>query len=160
MIRQAVLSLKNCVNVPFRSLMKRSIKILLIYRFLINTIFAAPQTTQNSEEPLKKTRSRQVAIGERRKPNAEGKPGYIQVDTVHQGDQDGIKGVYHINSVDGVTQYEVVLSESKNASVIRKTFGYSHIEQYWADELNVFNRGVSQPFSQLPSSLLFSNNHY
>jgi hypothetical protein len=30
------------------------------------------------------------------------------VDTVHQGDQDGIKGVYHINAVDEVTQWEVV----------------------------------------------------
>ena len=29
---------------------------------------------------------------------------------MHQGDQDGIKGVYHINAVDEVTQYEVVLS--------------------------------------------------
>jgi transposase InsO family protein len=42
-----------------------------------------------------------------------GKPGYIRVDTVHQGDQDGIKGVYHINAVDEVTQYEVVLSCSR-----------------------------------------------
>ena len=32
------------------------------------------------------------------------------------------------------------LVESKNASVVRKTFGYSHIEQNWADELNIFNR--------------------
>lgn len=32
------------------------------------------------------------------------------MDTVHQGDQDGKKGVYHINAVDEVTQYEVVLS--------------------------------------------------
>jgi hypothetical protein len=47
------------------------------------------------------------------KPNAEEKPGYIRVDTVHQGDQDGIKGVYHINSVDEVTQYEVVFSCSR-----------------------------------------------
>jgi hypothetical protein len=30
------------------------------------------------------------------------------VDTVHQGDRDGIKGVYHINSVDEVTQWQVV----------------------------------------------------
>ncbi len=133
------------------------------------------------------------------------------MDTVHQGDQDGVKGVYHINAVDEVTQYEVVLScrgiseqflipvltemletfpfdisgfhadngseyinhqvakllnklhieltksrsrqsndnalaESKNASVVRKTFGYSHIEQHWADELNVFNREYLNPF--------------
>jgi len=30
------------------------------------------------------------------------------VDTVHQGDLDGIKGVYHINAVDEVTQWQVV----------------------------------------------------
>lgn len=30
------------------------------------------------------------------------------MDSVHQGDQDGVKGVYHINAVDGVTQYEGV----------------------------------------------------
>ena len=38
------------------------------------------------------------------------------------------------------------LAESKNASVVRKTFGYSHIEQHWADELNVFNREYLNPF--------------
>lgn len=55
-----------------------------------------------------KTRAVQVAIGERRKPQPEGRPGYLRVDTVHQGDQDGIKGVYHINAVDEVTQWQVV----------------------------------------------------
>jgi len=54
------------------------------------------------------TRAVQVAIGERRKPQPEGRPGYLRVDTVHQGDRDGIKGVYHINAVDEVTQWQVV----------------------------------------------------
>ena len=49
-------------------------------------------------------------IGERTKPEAEGKPGYIRIDTVHQGDQNGHKGVYHINAVDEVTQWEIVAS--------------------------------------------------
>jgi hypothetical protein len=49
-----------------------------------------------------------VAIGERRKPEPEGKPGSIRVDSVHQGDLDKVKGVYHINLVDEVTQAEVV----------------------------------------------------
>jgi len=131
--------------------------------------------------------------------------------SLHQGDQDGVKGVYHINAVDEVTQYEVVLSaskinelqlipilkeilntfpflikgfhadngseyinhqvanlltklhieltksrsrhsndnalaESKNASVVRKTYGYVHIAQHWADELNIFNREYLIPF--------------
>lgn len=47
-------------------------------------------------------------IGERRKPEPEGKPGYLRVDSVHQGDKDGEKGVYHVNIVDEVTQGEWV----------------------------------------------------
>jgi transposase InsO family protein len=55
-----------------------------------------------------KTRPAPVAIGERRRPNPDGKPGYLRIDTVHQGDWEGIKGVYHINAVDEVTQWQVV----------------------------------------------------
>ena len=54
------------------------------------------------------TRARQIAIGERRKPDPKGRPGYIRVDTVHQGQKDGKPGVYHINAVDTITQWEVV----------------------------------------------------
>jgi transposase InsO family protein len=55
-----------------------------------------------------KTRSVTIAIGERRAPSPNHQPGYLRVDSVHQGDQDGVKGVYHINTVDCVTQYEGV----------------------------------------------------
>jgi transposase InsO family protein len=54
------------------------------------------------------TRPTPVSIGERRKPRPNGRPGYLRIDTVHQGDQDGDKGVYHINVVDEVTQWEIV----------------------------------------------------
>ena len=156
---------------------------------------------QKKRRHFVKTKARASTIGERRKPNAQGQPGYLRVDTVHQGDQDKQKGVYHINLVDEVTQFEVCFSvekiseqflvqgledsiaklpfeirgfhtdngseyinknvaklldklsieftksrsrqsndnalvESKNASVIRKHFGYSHIQQHWAKELN------------------------
>jgi transposase InsO family protein len=57
-----------------------------------------------------KTTSVRSLIGERRKPTPEGQPGYLRVDTVHQGDLDGIKGVYHINAVDEVTQFQCVFS--------------------------------------------------
>lgn len=154
-----------------------------------------------------KTQSRQVAIGERRKPYPEGKPGYIRIDTVHQGDLDKVKGVYHINAVDEITQFEIVcsvekimmpvlkqtltsfpfailgfhsdngseyinqrvaqllqklfieftksrsrhsndnaLAESKNASVVRKIFGYTHIPQKWATEINAFNQRYLNPY--------------
>ena len=56
------------------------------------------------------TRASPVSIGERRKPDARGLPGYLRIDTVHQGDQDGVKGVYHINAVDEVTQWQVVMA--------------------------------------------------
>jgi transposase InsO family protein len=150
-----------------------------------------------------KTQRTAVKIGTRRKPCPDGRPGFIRIDTVHQGDQDGRKGVYHINAVDEVTQYEVILSvqkiseaylipvlkellrsfpfviinfhsdngseyinkivanllnklhiemtksrsrhsndnalaESKNGCIVRKYFGYVHIDQKWAPLINKF----------------------
>jgi transposase InsO family protein len=55
-----------------------------------------------------KTKPRVINIGVREKPRPNGEPGYIRVDTVHQGDKDGIKGVYHINTVDEVVQFEII----------------------------------------------------
>lgn len=158
-------------------------------------------TYQKQRRHFTKTKSKKSSIGDRRKPNPEGQPGYLRVDTVHQGDQDKQKGVYHINLVDEATQFEISVSveritehfmqdaltgamarlpfkirgfhsdngsefinkavskllqkllidftksralqsgdnalvESKNGSVIRKIFGYSHIPQHWATEIN------------------------
>lgn len=55
-----------------------------------------------------KTRPAAVAIGVRKAPVPDGRPGFIRIDSVHQGDLDGAKGVYHINAVDCVTQWQVV----------------------------------------------------
>lgn len=60
-----------------------------------------------------KTRPTAVAIGERRKPDPQGRPGYLRVDTVHQGDAPDEKGVFHINSVDEVTQWQIVASAER-----------------------------------------------
>jgi transposase InsO family protein len=49
-----------------------------------------------------------VAIGERRRPDPQGRAGYIRIDTVHQPERDGEKSVYHINAIDEVTQWEVL----------------------------------------------------
>ena len=54
------------------------------------------------------TQTTPVDIGIRRKPMPFGKPGYLRVDTVHQGDLNGVKGVYHINIIDEITQYEMI----------------------------------------------------
>jgi transposase InsO family protein len=51
-----------------------------------------------------------AAIGVRKAPAPQGRPGFIRIDSVHQGDLDGGKGLYHINAVDCVTQWQVVAS--------------------------------------------------
>ena len=67
------------------------------------------QTYRKHRVVYKPTQSTQVGIGERRCPDPKGSPGWLRVDTVHQGDpRDGKAGVYHINAVDTVTQWQVV----------------------------------------------------
>jgi transposase InsO family protein len=169
------------------------------------------RTYQIKRRHIDKTKRRLLGIGERRKPRPNETPGYIRIDTVHQGDLDKQKGVYHINAIDEVTQYEVICSveriseqylipvletmlttfpfeikgfhsdngseyvnyqvlgllnklhieftksrsrhsndnglvECKNGAVIRKTLGYLHIPQRWADRINEFNRNYWVPY--------------
>jgi transposase InsO family protein len=169
------------------------------------------KTYSGQRHQYEKTKPVFSKIGERRKPNANGQPGFIRIDSVHQGDQDGVKGVYHINAVDEITQFEVVctvekisehylipvleqlldtfpivikgfhsdngseyinkqvanllekllieftksrarhtndnaLAESKNASIVRKYLGYSHIPQKWAPLINEFNQAHLNPY--------------
>jgi transposase InsO family protein len=66
------------------------------------------QTYRAQRRVWSKTRPTPVTIAVKKAPAPQGLPGYIRIDTVHQGDQDGIKGVYHVNAVDIVTQWEVV----------------------------------------------------
>lgn len=96
------------------------ISVAHLYRLRTTRIYSSKSLT------FKNTQSVQRNIGERRKPDPQGKPGYIRIDTVHQGDlasetenngalvkEDTSKGVYHINSVDEVTQWEIVASVEK-----------------------------------------------
>ncbi len=66
------------------------------------------QYNSSAAKLFKTTQAVQVNIGVRRKPEPNGKPGYLRVDTVHQGDVNGQKGLYHLNLVDEVTQYEMI----------------------------------------------------
>ena len=68
---------------------------------------------QDKRRHWTKTRPTGVPIGQRRAPQPDGAPGYIRIDSVHQGDQDGVKGVYHINAVDCVTQFQLVATCEK-----------------------------------------------
>jgi transposase InsO family protein len=51
----------------------------------------------------------QNTIGKRIKPEPRNTPGYIRVDSVHGGDKDGEKGLYYVNFIDEVTQWETVV---------------------------------------------------
>ena len=179
------------------------------------------KTYQQQRVSFTKTRPVTNPIGIRRAPRPEGRPGFIRIDSVHQGDLDGTKGVYHVNAVDIVTQWEVVatceriseayllpvlaelieqfpfqilgfhsdngseyinkkvatlldklrveqtksrsrhsndnaLAESKNGSVVRKTFGYSHIPQRFAAAVNTFCREHLNPYINLHRPCLFA----
>jgi len=158
-----------------------------------------------------KTRGYGLPIGQRRAPTPDGRPGFIRIDSVHQGDQDGLKGLYHVNAVDCVTQYEIVatcerlseafllpvleqilagfpfmvlgfhadngseyinytvaklldklrieftksrprhsndngLAETKNGAIVRKHFGYEHIPQRFAAQVNTFCQDFLNPY--------------
>jgi transposase InsO family protein len=161
------------------------------------------------------------AIGVRRAPDPQGRAGFVRVDTVHQGDLDGVKGVYHITCVDAVSQWQVqacvqgiseafllpvlaliiaqfpfvvqgfhsnngseyinhqvaklleklrieqtksrsrhsndnALAESKNASVVRRHMGYSHIPQQYAKPINAFYQETFNPWLNLHRPCLFA----
>ena len=152
-----------------------------------------------------------VAIGVRKRPDPQGRAGFLRIDSVHQGDHEGAKGIYYINVVDCVTQIQAVVAvagiseafllpallslldylpftvlgfhsdngseyingrvakllqkllieqtksrarrsndnalvESKNGSVIRKHFGYSHIPQQFAAPINQLCREYLLPY--------------
>lgn len=177
---------------------------------------------QHQRQVWIKTRPTTVPIGERRAPTPNNRPGYLRVDSVHQGDLDGIKGVYHINAMDCVTQYEGVATcekiseaflipvlealllsfpfvihgfhsdngseyinqrvakslnkllieeqtksrsrhsndnaqaESKNAAIVRKHLGYSHIPQCFATLVNAFCHDHLNPYINFHRPCLFA----
>ena len=78
------------------------ISVAQIYRFRNSVAYRSRNTS------YRPTRPTPIPIGERRKPRPQGRPGFLRIDTVHQGDRDGVKGIYHINAVDEVTQWEIV----------------------------------------------------
>lgn len=47
------------------------------------------------------------SIGVRKAPCPNGRAGFVRIDSVHQGDEDGMKGVYHITCVDSISQWQV-----------------------------------------------------
>ena len=168
-----------------------------------------------------KTRAVCNPIGVRKAPRPNGRAGWVRIDSVHQGDLDGIKGVYHITCVDAVSQWQVqacvqgiseafllpvlemviaqfpfqiegfhsdngseyvnhkvakmleklrieqtksrsrnsndnALAESKNAGVVRKHMGYSHIPQKYARPINAFYQEVFNEWLNMHRPCLFA----
>jgi transposase InsO family protein len=79
---------------------------------------------------FEKTRATPVSIGERRRPELEGRAGYLRIDTVHQGDLNGVKGVYHINAVDEVSQWQIVGATEKISEAWLQPLLESMLEQF------------------------------
>jgi len=176
---------------------------------------------QKQRTRFTETRPVKNTIGVRKAPAPDGRAGFVRIDTVHQGDLDGVKGVYHITCVDAVSQWQVqacvqgiseafllpvlplileqfpfvvqgfhsdngseyinhqvarmleklrieqtksrsrhsndnALAESKNASVVRKHFGYAHIPQAFAQPINAFYQSVFNPWLNLHRPCLFA----
>lgn len=76
----------------------------------VSHLYNIRDTRQYRSETMFFTKTKPTAntLGIRKRPEPNGRPGYLRIDTVHQGDLDTEKGVYHINIVDEVTQWEIV----------------------------------------------------
>jgi hypothetical protein len=84
-----------------------SISVAHLYNLRRNSLY------RNINKRYTKTKPAVVNIAERARPDSGGMSGHIRIDTVHQGDLKREKGVYHINAVDEVTQWEIVASVDK-----------------------------------------------
>ena len=101
-----------------------------------------------------KTRPAAVQIGERRKPAPNAQPGFLRIDTVHQGDSPEGKGIYHINAVDEVTQWEVVLATPRISEAWLTPLLESLIHQFPFAILNFHSDNGSEFINKTVAQLL------
>jgi transposase InsO family protein len=97
-----------------------SLSVAHLYNLRNSVIYRDKRIVKTRTSPAKAGK-----IGVRKAPAPQGRTGFIRIDSVHQGDLDGVKGVYHINAVDCVTQWQVVatvqgLSEAFLLPVIKQ----------------------------------------
>jgi len=101
-----------------------------------------------------KTRPTAVSIGERKKPAPNGQPGFLRIDTVHQGDGPEGKGIYHINAVDEVTQWEVVLATPRISEAWLMPLLASILQQFPFAILNFHSDNGSEFINKTVAQLL------
>jgi len=82
----------------------RSLSVSHLYNLRRSALYQRQRVVKTGTQSSRKA----PAIGIRRAPAPDQRPGFIRIDSVHQGDFDGAKGLYHINAVDCVTQWQVV----------------------------------------------------
>ncbi|MFH1457024.1 MAG: integrase [Patescibacteria group bacterium] len=103
---------------------------------------------------LEKTKPIQIPIGQRKKPDNMGIPGFLRVDTVHQGDLKGEKGVYHINIVDEITQWELIGCVEKISEYYLTPLLESLIESFPFNIINFHSDNGSEYINYVVSKLL------
>ena len=101
-----------------------------------------------------KTRPTAVQIGARKKPAPNGQPGFLRIDTVHQGDGPEGKGIYHINAVDEVTQWEVVLATPRISEAWLMPLLESILQQFPFVILNFHSDNGSEFINKTVAQLL------
>lgn len=101
-----------------------------------------------------KTNPVSTNIGERTKPDPQGKPGYLRVDSVHQGDLDKQKGVYYIHFVDEVTQWDVVVAVEKISEYFLERALEEAFEQFPFGIINFHSDNGSEYINKTVSKML------
>ena len=109
---------------------------------------------QSHSLTIKKTNPVKISIGERRKPEPQGEPGYLRVDTVHQGDLEKKKGVYHINIVDEVIQWEILGSVEKISEYYLEPLLEDLITQFPFKIINFHSDNGSEFINKIVAKLL------
>lgn len=103
---------------------------------------------------FEKTRPAAVQIGERKKPAPNGQPGFLRIDTVHQGDGPQGKGIYHINAVDELTQWEVLLAVERISEAWLMPLLTSILQQFPFVILNFHSDNGSEFINKTVAQLL------
>ncbi len=93
-------------------------------------------------------------IGKREKPDPQGQPGYIRIDTVHQGDLEKEKGVYHINLVDEVIQWEIIGCVEKISEIFLEPLLNDLISQFPFKIINFHSDNGSEYINKVVAKLL------
>lgn len=103
---------------------------------------------------VRKTQAVKILIGERRKPEPFGRPGFLRVDSVHQGDCGKQKGVYHINLTDETTQWEIVGAVEKISEYFLEALLKNFIEQFPFKIINFHSDNGGEYINKVVSRLL------